>query len=342
MPDMLQFSRRTFMVMPLALAACKPGSAVLELSGFTMGTTYTVVAIEGTTPVTEADVAAAIEGALSVVNKSMSNWQADSEISRFNAAQNSAPVSVSPELAEVMSAAEAVHIASEGTFDTTMGPLIELWGFGAPGEQSLPSDADIAAAQARSGHANTLGLSENTLQKQQDDAQVYLAAIGKGYGADLIGRALESLGITDYMVEIGGDLYASGRNPSGTPWQIGIEAPNALDRSVLEVVGVSNVGLASSGDYRNYFEKNGQRYSHVIDPTTGRPITHRTASATVIAENAMLADAWATAMLILGHDRGLEIAEEQNLAVMFIDRDTEALDLRFKKKASSAFNALTT
>lgn len=341
MPDPIQFSRRTFMLMPLALAACKPGASVLELTGFTMGTSYNVVAIEGTSSVTEAEVAAAVEKALTTVNASMSNWTADSEISKFNATRGGTPVGLSRELADVMDAAEAVHIASEGTFDTTMGPLIELWGFGATGTQSRPSDAEITAAQARSGHANTLGVSTGTLQKQQDDTQVYLAAIGKGYGADHVGRALETLGITDYMVEIGGDLYASGRNPNGTPWQIGVETPNAHDRSVLDVVGISNVGLASSGDYRNYFEQDGQRYSHVIDPTTGRPITHKTASATVIAENAMLADAWATAMLILGQDRGLEIAEAQNLAVLFVERDADATDLKFKMKTSSRFKELT-
>lgn len=342
MPDPIQFSRRTFMLMPLALAACKPGASVLELTGFTMGTRYSVVAIEGTASVSEAEAKAAIESALAVVNNSMSNWDAGSEISRFNAQQKMDPVRLSPELAQVMDAAEQVHIASEGTFDTTMGPLIELWGFGAPGAQSLPSEDQILAAQARSGHGNTLGVGAGSLRKQQGDAQVYLAAIGKGYGADHIGRALEALGITDYMVEIGGDLYASGVNPKGLPWQIGVETPNAHDRGVLDVVGISNVGLASSGDYRNYFEVDGQRYSHVIDPTTGRPITHKTASATVIAENAMLADAWATAMLILGHDRGLEIAEAQDLAVLFVERDADATDLRFKMKTSSRFKALTT
>ena len=143
-------------------------------------------------------------------------------------------------------------------------------------------------------------LQHGTVEKTNSDAQVYLAGIGKGYGADHVGRAIEALGITDYLVEIGGDLYTAGRNPEGLPWQIGIEAPNIADRRVLEVVGVSGLGLASSGDYRNYFEEDGQRYSHLVDPATGRPVTHKTASATVLAENAMLADAWSTAMLILG------------------------------------------
>ena len=143
------------------------------------------------------------------------------------------------------------------------------------------------------------------------------------------------------MVEIGGDLYASGHNQNGLPWQIGVETPNPRDRGVLDVVGVSGLGLASSGDYRNYFEKDGQRYSHVIDPMTGRPITHKTASATVLADNAMLADAWATAMLILGRERGLQIAAEQDIAVLFVERDDAADALQFKTTPSETFKRLT-
>ncbi|MEO0632962.1 MAG: FAD:protein FMN transferase [Pseudomonadota bacterium] len=337
MPIQVNFSRRTFMLMPLAFAACKPGQDVLQLSGPTMGTGYNVVVSNA--PVGEAEIQSAIGTALAQVNAAMSNWSETSEISRFNASD--APTMLSPELAEVMDAAEAVNTASEGTFDTTMGPLIELWGFGAPGKAQMPSDVAIAAAQARSGHANTLRIGAGAMEKQQADAQVYLAAIGKGYGADHVCRALEALGITDYMVEIGGDLYAAGRNPDGMPWQIGVETPDARDRSVMDVVGVSGLGMASSGDYRNYYEQDGQRYSHVIDPSTGRPITHTTASATVLAENAMLADAWATAMLTLGRDRGMAIAEREGLAVMFIERDTDATDRQFKMSRSRRFEALT-
>ncbi len=170
---------------------------------------------------------------------------------------------------------------------------------------------------------------------------MYLAGIGKGYGADHVGRALESFGLTDYLVEIGGDLYAAGRNPDGLPWQIGIESPNPADRGVMGVVGVSGLGLASSGDYRNYFENDGRRYSHLIDPTTGLPVDHDTASATVLAENAMLADAWSTAMLILGRERGLEVAQRHNIAVQFVDRNRESAPAGFKTHASEAFKSLT-
>lgn len=327
--------------MPLALMACKPGDLVYEISGFTMGTRYNVVAVDPSHRVTDAALRAAIDGALAEVNTRMSNWDPTSEISRFNARTGTGAQRLSPALAEVMDAAETVYRASEGRFDTTMGPLIELWGFGAPGARTMPDATAIAAARQRSGHENTLRLGGGEMRKTQADAQVYLAAIGKGFGADLVGRALTDLGLTDFMIEIGGDLYAAGHNPDGQPWQIGIETPDSHNRGVMEVIGVTGLGLASSGDYRNYFEQDGQRYSHVIDPATGYPIEHRTASATVLAENGMLADAWATAMLVLGRDRGMEIAEAQNLAVLFVERDTSVSDLRFRTEASTRFAALT-
>ncbi len=303
-----------------------------------MGTTYNVVAVNKA-GASEADAQAQIDLALATVNQQMSNWDAGSEISKFNAYNGNSAVSVSEDLATVMAAAADVHTQSLGRFDTTMGPLIELWGFGANGTTQVPTDSAILAAQARAGQQIKAGA--GVLQKTQADTQVYLSAIGKGFGADKVGKALESLGLNDYMIEIGGDLYAAGKNPDGLPWQIGIEKPAALSGGVMDVVGISGLGLASSGDYRNYFEKDGQRFSHVIDPVTGRPITHTTASATVLADNAMLADAWATAMLVLGRERGLEIANANDIAVLFIERDTDSADLAFKTVANDRFKALT-
>jgi len=338
--DLTTFSRRAVLALPLplALAACQRGPTVFSITGQTMGTTYSVVAVDGGQGVAEHQITAAVETALSEVNAQMSNWDQGSDVSRFNAQSGTSPVPIPASFADVMAAAEDVHLASDGRFDVTMGPLIELWGFGAPGSQTMPSDAEIAAALSRSGHASVLTLADGALQKARPDAQVYLAAIGKGYGADHVGRALAGLGLEDFMIEIGGDLYASGVNPNGVPWQIGIETPSARNSGVEQVVGLSGMGLASSGDYRNYFEQDGTRYSHVIDPTTGRPITHQTTSATVVAENAMLADAWATAMLTLGRDRGLEVAEANGVAVFFIDRDP---DQGFTTATSSRYDALT-
>ncbi len=332
--------RRSFLALPLALMACKPGDSVFEIAGVTMGTTYTVVAQDPSGRLSEGEIRAAIARALDTVNAEMSNWDPASEISRFNAGTD-APTPVSGALDTVMAAAETVHRASEGRFDTTIGPLIELWGFGAPGAGDMPAAAAVEAALARSGHANTLEIGQGVLRKTQPGTQVYLAAIGKGHGADRGGAALETLGIRDYLVEIGGDLYAAGRNPDGLPWQIGIETPSASERGVMGVVGVSGLGLASSGDYRNYFEEDGQRYPHVIDPTTGRPLQHKTASAAVLAASAMLADAWATAMLTLGREHGLAVAEREGIAVLFVERDHAAPTLGFKTVESSRFKALT-
>ncbi|MEL6643762.1 MAG: FAD:protein FMN transferase [Pseudomonadota bacterium] len=337
MADLLKLSRRSVLMMPIALAACKNGASVLRLTGPTMGTTFTVVAIDEERSLTEADLSGVIQTALAEVDASLSNWNPRSEISRLNATTDANAFQMSRDLATVMDAAETVHLASDGRFDTTMGPLIELWGFGAPGTSPMPTEDAIAEALSRTGHGNVLSLDANAVRKRRAEAQVYLAGIGKGYGADHVARAIEALGIRNYMVEIGGDIYASGRNTGGVPWQIGIETPTALGGGVHQVVGLSGLGLASSGDYRNYFEQDGRRFSHVIDPGTGHPITHQTASATVLAENSMLADAWSTAMLILGRERGREIAEAHDVAVLFIDRD----GTDFRSEASTRFDELT-
>lgn len=305
-----------------------------------MGTTYKVVAVDPTNKADEAELRSAVTDALTQVNTAMSNWDQGSEISRLNAAPAGAVTQMSPELSQVMQAAAQVNRDSAGSFDTTLGPLIELWGFGAPGARSMPDAAAIDVARGKSGHENSLIMGQDTVQKKHADAQIYLAGVGKGFGADHVGRAIEKFGISDYLIEIGGDLYASGRNPDGAPWQIGIESPNAADRNILGVIGVSGMGLASSGDYRNYFEVDGQRYSHLIDPSTGRPVAHKTASATVLAENAMMADAWSTAMLILGRERGLEIAREHDIAVQFVERDPNVAKLSFKTFASPSFTSL--
>lgn len=337
MSALTSFSRRTFLMFPLALAACKSGHQVIEIVGLSMGTTYKVVAVDFAGQSDETQVKGAVSAALSEVIASMSNWERGSEISKFNRLAGGESAAISGDLARVMDAAAEIHTASAGRFDTTVGPLIELWGFGANGTRQMPSEGAIEQARAMSGHDNTLRIGAGTLQKTQGEAQVYLAGIGKGFGADHVGRALESLGIKDYLVEIGGDLYTSGRNPDGQPWQIGIETPSATDSGVYGVVGVSGKGLATSGDYRNYFEEDGRRYSHLIDPATGHPVDHKTASATVMADNAMLADAWSTAMLILGREHGLEIANVNNVAVQFIDRAGTG----FEPHASDAFLALT-
>lgn len=335
----MNLSRRSLFVLPVlpaVLSACQGGPRVLEVSGPTMGTTFNVVAIDPDARVARADLVAAINGALDEVNTHLSNWDTVSEVSRFNRTASTMPITVSPALSDVLAAADEVHRASAGKFDITIGPLIELWGFGAERmTTAMPEQTAIDTVLAQSGQGG-LRLDAGTVTKAHPETQVFLSAIGKGYGVDRVARAVADLGLSDFLVEIGGDLYASGHNAQGRDWQIGIEVPDASARRVQSVASVSGLGMATSGDYRNFFEVGGQRYSHILDPQTGRPITHRTASATVLTDDAMRADAWATAMLILGRDRGLEVAEAEDLAVVFV----EPSDTGFVTTASPRFTAL--
>ncbi len=311
---------------------------VIKLSGETMGTTFNITAIG--TDLDEAALGAAVEKTLADVNAKMSNWDPNSEVSKFSESAETTPVGVSAEIAQVLAAANFVHEKSGGRFDVTLGPLIELWGFGPrKPEDPVPADEDIAAALERVGQAQLLKLDQDagTLAKSDAGVGINLSAIAKGYGIDAVGETLRAAGVQDYLVEIGGDLVTSGQNDKGETWRIGIEKPEADSQAIQLVVSLDNLGMATSGDYKNFFEQDGVRYSHIIDPTTGRPITHRTTSVTVLAENAMMADAWATAMLALGQEEGMKIAEDNNLAVYFISKDVTGGEDAYITVHSDAF-----
>ncbi len=338
---MTRLSRRSFIFMTLALAACKRGAADLLLSGQTMGTTYTIVAVEPRTGLDQEALKAAVDDALADVDQKMSNWNSASEISQINEMPADTTHLLSADMLTLVQAANDVHNASDGQFDLTLGPLIDLWGFGAQQPTGrIPKNGEVAAEMQSVGQSSTIKLGAKTLTKSHDNTQMYLSAIGKGFGVDRLGETLRAFGVTDFMVEIGGDIITSGQNAEGMPWQIAIETPDARQRSFLKVLGVSNLGMATSGDYRNYFEHDGIRYSHILDAKTGRPVTHTTASVTVLTHNAMLADAWATALLVLGREHGMEFAKRQNLAALFIDRDTSSGKMRFETYATDQFASI--
>ena len=312
---------------------------VVRLSGETMGTTFNIIAIGE--DLDETALGTAVQDTLARVNGKMSNWDPNSEVSTFSASTDTGPVAVSDEFALVIEAAQDVHAKSNGTFDVTLGPLIELWGFGPrKPEDPVPADADIQAALDAVGQAKLLKLDRaaGTLAKSNPSVGINLSAIAKGYGIDAVAETLREAGIEDYMVEIGGDLVAKGENEKGEDWRIGIEKPETDAQGIQLIVPLDDLGMATSGDYKNFFEQDGVRYSHIIDPTTGRPITHRTTSVTVLADNAMLADAWATAMLALGQDKGMKLAEQHKLAVFFISRDVTGGEDAYITVQSSAFN----
>ena len=342
----METTKKSFvMAVALLLAACSgeepPG--VLRISGDTMGTTYNITAIGVPGDVTKESLSEEIETVLADVNAKMSNWDKESEVSRISASGDTGPFDVSADFLTVMSAANQVHDLSDGKFDVTLGPLIELWGFG-PREPDdpVPSDADIDEALKFVGQSDVLTLNADASELAKKYAQVgiNLSAIAKGFAIDDIAAKLKELGAENFMVEIGGDLVVAGRNEMDEAWKIGIEKPEPGEKVVELVVPLEDKGLATSGDYRNFIEHDGVRYSHIIDPVTGRPITHWTTSASVVADNAMMADAWATTMLVLGAERGLEIAEANQIAVYFISRVGQNGSDPYITRASSAFNAL--
>lgn len=330
--------RRSFIALPFVLAACKSGPPVIELAGRTMGTTYSVKVVDHDGRVDAAKLKLAVDAALADTNAALSNWDSNSDVSRFSEAQTTQPLAVSQPLYDVARAAEDIREASKGRFNVALGPLIEAWGFGATGTTTTtPSAAQIEAAMLQTGHGGAMTFGEGTLQKAHAAQGLFLSAIGKGYGVDRVADAIFALSAQDFMVEIGGDLYATGRNQDGQPWRIGIETPDNAVAGLQGVAGLKGHGMATSGDYRNYFEFDGQRYSHILDAETGHPVTHQTASATVVTDDAMAADAWATAMLVLGSVNGMEIAETEGLAVLFVDREGDG----FVTHTSSRFAAVS-
>jgi FAD:protein FMN transferase len=337
-----RYSMRAFAPIGCLLAAIGHSTAfadAIHLSGDTMGTTYNITVVDPPGDATEASLGTEVATVLAEVNSQLSNWDPESEVSRFNAAISTDPIPVSEAFATVIRTAAKAHELSGGKFDVTLAPLIDLWGFGPrqPGEP-VPDDADIEAALTNVGQARMLTLAGDTgtLAKTNPGVTVNLSAIAKGYGIDQLAAALAALGARNYLVEIGGDLVTRGLNPDGNAWAIGIERPDSAGGTIASVVRVSDMGMATSGDYRNYFEDGGVRYSHIIDPTTGRPITHGTASVSVLAPDATTADAMATALLVVGAEEGRAIAEREGLAALFITRAADG----FVTTTTAGFDAL--
>ena len=329
----------------LVLVGCGRGSEqqVFVLRGSTMGTTYSVQIVDPPAELDRTGLGEQVTAALAEINALMSTYQPGSELSRFNASSATSWFLVSPELVAVVTAAQALSEASAGAFDVTAGPLVNLWGFGPnPSTDVVPRPGEIQAARARVGWQQLdVQTQPPALRKARPDMFVDLSAIAKGYAVDRLAALVESVGIEDYLVEIGGELRGLGVNGRGEPWQIAIERPETSKRALFRVVAVRDISMATSGDYRNFFEVDGERYSHTIDPATGRPVGHRLASVTVLADQCMQADAWATALLVLGPERGFRLADELGLAALFIEHAEDASSEDFVTQATAAFEALS-
>jgi len=308
---------------------------MIELSGPTMGTYYSVKVVRPPPGLTREGLQQGVDGVLQGVNRQISTYDPESELSRFNRSSSTEWVEVSPGLLGVVAEGQRTSGLSEGAFDITVGPLVNLWGFGPdPKTDRVPADQAIEQARQRVDYQRLWSRAEPpALRKERADLYLDLSALGEGYGADRVAEYLIGRGATDFMVAVAGAIRVQGHNAKGSPWAIAIEEPTPGKRAVQRIIQITGEGLSTSGDYRNYFEQDGKRYSHEIDPRTGRPIEHRLASVTVVSASAMRADALATALMVLGEERGVALAEAQGLAALFIVRTAEG----FREQSSRAF-----
>jgi len=328
-----------------------------ELTGATMGTSWRLVWI-GPDPASEAvttptddeggasvleegvlsaqtepgELNLAIENELSRINALMSTWDPESELSRFNQSRSVEPIVLHADTLQVVDTALRIARLTDGRYDITLQPVIDLWGFGKEESTPTPDSASIEQALQQSGHEQ-LERTGKTIRKRVPSVSLDVSSLAKGYAVDKLGELVESFGISRYLVDIGGELRARGRRADGTAWQVGIENP---DGDVRQVIALHDTHIATSGSYRNYRVEAGKRLSHIIDGATGRPIDHSLVAVSVVHESTMLADAWATALLVVGEDRAQELIEQQSLVAKL----TTVRDGRFDQVMSPEFAAL--
>ncbi|KPD01817.1 FAD:protein FMN transferase [Moellerella wisconsensis] len=317
----------------ILLSACG-GPEQKNLQGQTMGTYYSIKYVSDSASPSTESIQAKIDDLLEEVNDQMSTYRPNSELSRFNQFREvNTPFPVSAATAKVVEEAIRINKLTQGALDVTVGPLVNLWGFGPEGRVTKePTDEQLAARRAWIG-IEKLSIQGNNLIKTIPELYVDLSSIAKGYGVDVVAEYLESQNINNYMVDIGGEVRTKGKNGKDVPWRIAIEKPavNGTDQSVQEIIEPGDASIATSGDYRNFFEQDGVRFSHTIDPKTGKPIVHNLVSITVLAPSCMSADGFSTGLNVLGPVEGLKVAEELNIPVFMIIKTENGFEERYTK-----------
>ncbi|EOW6802741.1 FAD:protein FMN transferase ApbE [Cronobacter muytjensii] len=320
--------RTALLAVALTAAGCDnaPTSSpqALVLEGKTMGTSWRV-SLAGVDAARAQTLRDKIQVRLDADDRLLSTWKDDSALMRFNHARTTAPWPVDEAMADIVTESLRVGAKTDNAMDITIGPLVNLWGFG-PDKQPVktPDQAQIDAARARTGLSRLKvinGAGQQWLQKDLPDLFVDLSTVGEGYAADHLARLMEEEGVSRYLVSVGGALASRGMNPGGRPWRVAIQKPTDRENAVQAVVDINGHGISTSGSYRNYYELDGKRLSHVIDPATGRPITHKLVSVTVISPTALEADAWDTGLMVLGPEKAKAVALREKLAVYFITRE---------------------
>jgi len=328
------FSAAVFALFALILGSCN-GERVSRVSigGPTMGTSWSVILADGLSTGRAEQLQSSIETELSRINQLMSTYDPTSELSVFNKSSSTAATALHADTLKVLKAAIAISRHTNGAYDVTIGPVIDLWGFGANESEPRPPDQRmIDKALLLSGFSH-LHINEQTVAKQIPGLRIDLSSIAKGFAVDQIGALVERAGIENFTAEIGGEILTRGNSAVGQPWRIGIEVPNTssnnanFETNVVHGIAVTDSHIASSGDYRNFREVNGVRYAHIIDGTTGRPVKHSVAAVTVLHQSTMLADGWATALMILPMEKSVELAKRMGIEAQFTYRTDTGFDV---------------
>ena len=317
---------QTSLAILLCLIVSATTFADTNIMGDIFGTSYRVV-LRDAEPIEKSEVVSAIQDRLDEIDALMSTYKIDSEVSQFNLHKSDEWFPVSAETAKLVERAQAISKQTDGAFDITVGPAVALWNFGVDAgvQFVLPTEEQVTATLQTVGYSKLeVQLEPPALRKSVDTLKIDLSAIAKGYAVDAV---CETLGEIDhYMVEIGGEVRVRGTRRDGSPWRIGLEAPTKDAREVDSIVTLNNEALATSGDYRNYHEHDGETYSHTIDPQTARPVTHQLGSVTIVAEDCATADALATAILVMGPEDGKAWAETNGVKAFLVSRAGDQLD----------------
>jgi len=303
----------------LLITRKEPPSIENVYQGEVMGT-YWIVKIHSHSQLEKQKMQESIQAELNDINSKMSTYLPNSEISQFNDHANTNIFPISTKTHAVIEAAQQISKQSQGAFDISIKPLINLWGFGSKPAEEPPTEADIALAMGSIGYEK-IHLLEKGIKKDSIDLQIDVSAIAKGYAVDQVAEKLHALGHENYMVDVGGEIRAKGISTKKRAWRIGIETPDAKRGTYTDIIELKDISIATSGDYRNFYEQNGTRISHTIDARSGLPITHQLASVSVLHPSAMMADGWATALNVLGPTEAMRLAKEKNLPIMLIIRE---------------------
>jgi thiamine biosynthesis lipoprotein len=333
------------LILTVSITACFPSNksdkSEVLLQGRTMGTTYHIKVVSTLEQVEALKLQDKIDAVLRQVNQEMSTYIPNSEISLFNKSTSTDPIEISDGFSRVLAESIRIGELSNGKLDITVGPLVNLWGFGPEQRpEAVPSDEMLLNTRSRVGLKN-LHLVGNRLSKDIPNLYVDLSTTAKGYGVDVVAELLEANGFTSYLVEIGGEMRLKGFKRTGELWAIAIEKPifdpSGEHRAVQQVIIPKDNAVATSGDYRNYFEVDGQRFSHIIDPDTGKPINHNLVSVTVISPLSMTADGLSTTLMVMGVEKGMAFAVENDLAALFIYKTENGFEERFTVKFKQYF-----